>query len=284
LDVEFHDGVERVGYQAFHDCLSFLWAKLPGVVVIDEWAFEDCVQLTDVEFGNKLEIIEEFAFWNCRCLKNIVMPSILRIEEGAFYRCDSLTDAEFGEGLETIGKGAFEECSSLRRIALPLKDNLFTFDDDIERYNQFDGCERLTTVEIVGGERIHKTISYLSLQSWRNEMNQEINCINQFLPTTPADDKTGVIQEWIQSVLRQIEHYKSEHHNLLKEATILLELALWKAKLCQKKEEEDSLNTTKARAKKAEIDVESARQERRVTCGADIIIKNVLPFLKLPST
>jgi hypothetical protein len=91
-----------------------------------------------------------------------------------------------------------------------------------------------------------------------------------------------VIQEWIESVLRRIEHYKAGHNNLLKEATTILELTLWKAKLRQKKEEEDSLDTTKA--KKAKIDVESARQERRVTCGADIIIKNVLPFLKLPST
>jgi hypothetical protein len=194
-----------------------------------------------------------------------------------------LTDAKFGDELETIEDRAFEDCSSLRRIAIPLKDDMFLFDDVDEKYSQFDGCESLTTVEIVQGEGIHKTISHLSLHSRRNEMNQEINRINQILPTTGSDEKTGVIQEWIQSVLRQIEHYKAEHNNLLKEATILLELALWKAKLCQKKEEEDSLNT-RTKAKKAKIDVESVRQERSVTCGAGIIIKNVLPFLKLPST
>ena len=33
--------------------------------------------------------------------------------------------------------------------------------------------------------------------------------------------------------------------------------------------------------KKAKIDVESMRKERRITSGASIVIKNVLPFLKL---
>ena len=35
------------------------------------------------------------------------------------------------------------------------------------------------------------------------------------------------------------------------------------------------------RKKKAKIDTEAARKERRVTCGAEIVIKDVLPFLKL---
>ena len=36
---------------------------------------------------------------------------------------------------------------------------------------------------------------------------------------------------WIQSVLYQIEHYKAEHHNLLKEAVTILDLALWEANI-----------------------------------------------------
>ena len=58
----------------------------------------------------------------------------------------------------------------------------------------------------------------------------------------------------------------------------LLELAVWKAKLDEK---EDDNSNQKLQAKKAEIDVGSARKERRITSGADNIIGNVLPFLKL---
>ena len=77
-------------------------------------------------------------------------------------------------------------------------------------------------------------------------------------------------------VLDKMDHYKAEHFRYVKEAATLLELALWKAKLG---ENEDKCG--EGRTKKAKIDAESARKERRLTCGAEIIIKNVLPFLLL---
>jgi hypothetical protein len=230
---------------------------------------------------NKLETIGAWAFNNCCSLRHVKIPFVRIIGEYTFYYCIILTDAEFGTGLESIAEKAFARCFFLQRIAIPLNAYMFTFDNDEQRCTQFDGCDGLARVDIVGGGEIHKTISHLSLQSWRNEMNQEINRINQFLPATHADDKPWVIEEWIQSIIRRIENYKTEHNNLLKEATTLLELALWRAKLRQEDEEEASLDTRKA--KKAKLDVENARrQEAHVTCGADIIIKNVMPFLALP--
>ena len=82
------------------------------------------------------------------------------------------------------------------------------------------------------------------------------------------------IQRWIRSVLDRMEHYKAEHRILLKDAMKLLELTLLKAKL-----EENRSNI-----EVSDIDAESvgeARKEHRVTCGANIVIKNVLPFLSL---
>ena len=109
-------------------------------------------------------------------------------------------------------------------------------------------------------------------------MNQEIDRINQVLPDTHTDEKTETIRLWIRSVLDRMEHYKAEHYALLKVAATLLELALWKAKL-DEKESERSRN--EKAAKKAKMDVESSRKERRITSGASIVIKNVLPFLQL---
>lgn len=99
---------------------------------------------------------------------------------------------------------------------------MFTLNNN-ERYDQFDYCDELEIVELVGS--IHKTISYLSLQIlWRNEMNQEIDRINQVLPTTRIRRKTWVIRvrEWIGTILQKIKYYKAEHCNLLKEAMTLL--------------------------------------------------------------
>jgi hypothetical protein len=64
----------------------------------------------------------------------------------------------------------------------------------------------------------------------------------------------------------------------LKEATTLLELALWKANLDDNngdRLEREGARTTRGSRKRA-------REEICVTSGADVVIKNVLPFLQLP--
>ena len=75
-----------------------------------------------------------------------------------------------------------------------------------------------------------------------------------------------------------MKRYKTEHKTLLKEDMTQLELAVWKAKLDEREEDNSNL---KMPAKKAKIDVEGVRMERRITSGASIVIKNVLPFLQL---
>mmetsp|Transcript_12998 Transcript_12998/g.16586 ORF Transcript_12998/g.16586 Transcript_12998/m.16586 type:complete len:119 (-) Transcript_12998:107-463(-) len=117
------------------------------------------------------------------------------------------------------------------------------------------------------------------MELWRNEMNEEIYRINQVIPTTNADENenTEAIQQWIRSVIGRLDHYKTQHKELLNDATTLLELALWKAKMDEK--EEDSLGEVKA--KKIKLDMQSERSERRITSGANIVIKNVLPYLEL---
>ena len=73
-----------------------------------------------------------------------------------------------------------------------------------------------------------------------------------------------------------MDHYKAEHFRYVKEGITLLELALWKAKLDEKEE-----SSVEGRTKKAKVDADSARKEGRITCGADVVIKNVIPFLQL---
>jgi hypothetical protein len=192
-------------------------------------------------------------------------------------------ELEFGEDLETTGSGAFRY-SNLRRIAIPLRDEMFQFNDGHGTYTQFHYCCNLTTVDLVGG--MHKTVASLHLNSWRNEMVEEIQRINHILPGTVHYEKTDVIMQWMQSVIGKIDHYKSEHRVILKEATTLLELALWKAKLDDFRVEDDKkcslVSVAEKTAKKVKVDIEEAKKEEaRITSGADIIIKNVLPYLKM---
>ena len=267
--VECHDGVEIIEEEAFASCWLLKGPiKLLGVKIIKKKAFFDCFDLTDVEFGDQLETIEEQAFYNCTGLSKIRMPSVRTIGRSAFSCCYNLSDVDLGEGLCVLHRGAFCPCHKLKRVALPLKVGLIQ--DGV-----FNCCNDLTTIDLVGG--VHQTVASLHLESWRNEMNNEINRINQTLATIRVGRKTPEIQQWMRIVIHRLERYKFEHLQLLKDATTLLELALWKANLDDNeggKLANEGVRITRGSRKRA-------RKEVCVTSGADVVIKNVLPFLQL---
>ena len=277
VSVIFHDGVEIIEEEAFYNCRSLPSIKLFGVREIRKGAFSGCHALTDVEFGDMLETIGDEAFYGCVSLRSIKSLSVRTIQLEAFGYCRQLTDVEFGVNLERVGFNSFYSCGSLRRIIIPLKGDLFTPDPIEQRYTQFHCCDNLTTVDIVGAEGMHKTISSLLLETWKDEMNEEIGRINQELQNALADEKTNTIQQWIRSAITGMDYYKVEHNRLLKEHMTQLELAVWKAKLGER----DDDSTQRVQTKRAKIDEKSSREEKRITSGADIVIKNVLPFLKL---
>ena len=280
LQVDTHDGLRKIGKMAFYKCESLGRINIKSVVEIEEWAFWRCENLEYVEFGDRLETIGTSAFEECTSLLHLKLPSVITIGPAAFYNCENLFDIELSERLETIGIGAFQDCERLQRIAIPLKRDLFYGDDDFnwEGYStQFLNCEQLKRVDLVGG--IRKTVASLHMKSWRKEIRAEIKSINQVLPNTPVPRQTYEIEQWMDSVIDKIDHYKAEHYRYVKEGMTFLELALWKAKLGEKEDKEDS--PVERQTKKAKVDSESARKDRRITCGADMVIKNVLPFLKL---
>ena len=269
IEVEGHDKLKKIEENAFHFCPSLRRVKrMTGLIEIEAKAFYGCEALSDVDF-DKLEIIGQNVFYSCSSLLSINMPSIRMVGVCAFQSCDALTDVVLGKDLERIERGAFNVCAVLRRLVVPLKSDLF-FDE-----HAFTLCEDLSRVDVLAGG-IHKTISSLHLKTWRNEMKEEIDRINLTLPRISGRGKHIVIREWITRVLTRMEHYRSEHKVLVKEAMTLLELALWKAKIINETDEK-KCNISK----KAKIDDEAARKEHRVTCGASIVIKNVLPFLSL---
>ena len=275
IQVDTHDGIRRVGKRAFRYCTSLRRINLKSAVEVDGEAFYGCENLESVEFGDRLEIIGNYAFDGC-ALKHLKLPSIVTIEKYAFDYCTSLTDVELSERLQTMGERAFLNCKSLQRIAIPLKRDLFVFYQYSQCYNQFGHCKQLATVDLVGG--IHETVASLHMESWRTDMIAEINRINHVLPNTRNSGKTNEIRQWMNLIIDKMDHYKAEHCRYVKEGITLLELALWKTKLGEKEE-----NSVEGKTKKAKIDAdaESFRRGKRIICGADMVIKNVLPFLQL---
>jgi hypothetical protein len=272
-EVEMHNGVYKIGKLAFYNCRCLeRISGATGVQVIDEGAFYRCRRLKDLEVGKKLERIGQGAFSRCGSLQGLKIPSVKIVDGYAFQFCVSMTDVEFGEGLEQMEEFAFLNCYSLRRVAMPLKMDLIS--DNI-----FKGCTSMANIELVGG--VHSTISHFSLQVWRDEMKDEIDMINQLLATAPIDGKTAASRRWIRRVLARVKHFTNEHNRSLEESAALLELSLWRDNLKGEIDHGSDSSVEAKPKKRARIDVDCARQERRMTCGANIVIKNVLPFLQL---
>ena len=183
VSVVFHDGVGIIEHDAFRECESLRrLKKLVGVREIGDRAFQNCVALRVTEFGDNLETVGDSSFFGCDFLSRIKMPTARNIQDWAFGRCYRLTGAEFGVNLERIGFKAFGDCPNLYSISIPLKYDLFPFDRNInyQRRNQFDDCRNLRVVDIVGAEDIHKTISSFHMESWKDEMNVEIDRIDLY--------------------------------------------------------------------------------------------------------
>jgi hypothetical protein len=78
----------------------------------------------------------------------------------------------------------------------------------------------------------------------------------------------------LRSIQEKLIHFEDELPKL-KDATTILELALWKMRI-----NENSSQQKKAhRQKKIKTEGASNHRQCRVTCGADIIIRHVLPYL-----
>ena len=248
-------------------------------------AFRNHPNIVEVICHDGVEKIEQWAFRNCLTLLRVIMPGVKEVEKEAFYFCEALTCIECGK-LEIIGESGFGYCKSLSSIDLPsikiVERETFRgcwsminakFGKELESIggdvfyrcrslecialplkngmltadNTFVKCEKLESVELVG--KVHETVAGLLMEEWRNDINEEIDSIGQILPNTCAGywndpgGKAREIRTWIRSVLRKIIHYKAEHYRILNDAAATLQQVL----------------------------------------PNDIVLKNVLPFLELPS-
>ena len=110
-------------------------------------------------------------------------------------------------------------------------------------------------------------VEALAFKVWRDHITNMIQTSNFKYSGEESQNIMHRIRE-------KLAHFEDELPKL-KEVTTLLELALWKTRI------NDTIQQQKmARSqKKIKTDKSSIRQQFRVTCGADVVIGHVLPFL-----
>jgi hypothetical protein len=131
----------------------------------------------------------------------------------------------------------------------------------------FDGApfqERMQFLFMCG---LSESVDALPFKIWRD-------CISNMIKTSnfQHNGDNSVILHRIQA---ELDHFEDELTKL-KEITTILELALWKMKMNEKKSHQVIATSSQ---KKMKTDGSSIRQQCRVTCGADVVICHVLQFL-----
>jgi hypothetical protein len=115
---------------------------------------------------------------------------------------------------------------------------------------------------------ISTRVEALAFKFWRDQIRTIVHS---------ADFKSGYGNHGNQFILliqAKIAQFEEELPKL-REVTTILELALWKMGMDQANNQESE---TRPR-KKEKTDESSVRQHSRVTCGADAVIRHVLPYL-----
>ena len=91
----------------------------PGITLITNSAFADCISLTSVSLPEGLRSIQQFAFYGCTALTNIHIPSTVTDFVSPFNYCSSLVYCNIPNGVTELGYGAFMGCGSLNNITIP---------------------------------------------------------------------------------------------------------------------------------------------------------------------
>jgi len=119
---------------------------------------------------------------------------------------------------------------------------------------------------------IKKRVDAIGLQHFRDAIMTKVDSITSRvhpIGTYVPEDERLEFQTEVQTMLSQ---YETEYQNL-KEATSVLELVLWKKSISEVTLSDDGRESRKRKF------YETDRNQCRTSCGADIVIQHVLPYL-----
>lgn len=118
---------------AFSGCATLVSAEMPGVLTIQQGAFDECENLESVLLPEATGIINTTtsghgAFYKCVKLTSVYAPKVGIIDHRSFYGCASLIDISLPSATQ-IGEYAFKDCANLVNVATPqtavIADNAF---------------------------------------------------------------------------------------------------------------------------------------------------------------
>jgi hypothetical protein len=109
---------------------------------VGNWQFNSNECPPQVSLPNAV-IVESYAFMNCVNLESVELPKVEVIGSNAFTGCEKLSAIAGLESVTSIGGEAFNGCCLLSSIALP--------EVSVLGRNLFVGCKALVSISLGGG-------------------------------------------------------------------------------------------------------------------------------------
>ena len=156
-------GVASICDYAFFDCVNLTEVSIPNSVTkIGRSAFKGCTSLEEVVVPGSVATIEADAFSGCKGLKRIDLSNGIRvIESSAFRSCTGLTSVELPNGIEVLGGDAFNGCKGLKSVVIQ---------NGVTRINgwTFSGCSSLESVSIPSSVKFIGCSAFVSCGALRD--------------------------------------------------------------------------------------------------------------------
>jgi len=190
---------------------------------VPDEAFKDCCKLKEVVFSEGVIKIGNGSFKGCTKLKRVVLNDGLKqIGHDAFSGCTSLESITFPRTVTKVGDRVFAGCSSLKHIIY------MTSGVDFKRgWDLFLGCplamKQFRLNKIAEDSHLKELEKMIVL-----EIGSTIEMKDGYITVSLPQHTRSQIMDRLQNLIQYYE---------VKEATSLVELALWKAKISQADED-----------------------------------------------
>lgn len=132
-----------------------------SIIEIQDYAFQDCVNLKKIELPTNLQVLGSGVFLGCKLLESIKIPEGITEIKNLFHGCRKLRYIHLPESLRVIGYGSFEGTSNLKEITLP--DNLEEIGKRAFRYSQIREISLPATLKKLGEEAFQSCLSLQEL-------------------------------------------------------------------------------------------------------------------------
>lgn len=128
---------------------------------------------------------------------------------------------------------------------------------------------------------IAERVRDIGLRQWRNDITEAIQVFHDQSSPRSKMNLTQSMERsfFIQQIKAKLSQFEIDYAKV-KESVVLLELALWKKRMSEYASDQNEGNNLNQSMDRLGLDEEETSREKcRISCGSDIVIEHVLPYL-----